>query len=183
MPINHTSHILALTGAAALTRFQRMLVGTDGTVTHILEAYADEPIEVVKLVQVFDTSNDAGAHLHLSRDNRVLRRQVLLRGRRTGQHLLYAEAIIVPERVDPAVLDALVGTDKPIGVLLAENRTETFREILAVDREPAGSCARYFGIEPDAQLIFRTYRIVARQQPVMLITEKFPANFFRELQA
>ena len=31
-----------------------------------------------------------------------------------------------------------VATDLPIGVLLAANRTETFREILRVDQGPAG---------------------------------------------
>ena len=35
--------------AAPLTWFQRVLLGTDGTVTHILEAYTGEPIEVRKL--------------------------------------------------------------------------------------------------------------------------------------
>lgn len=171
------------TDTASLTRFQRMLVGTDGTVTHILEAYADEPIEVVKLLQGFDAPNEDDAHLTLSGDEKVLRRRVLLRGRRSGQHLLYAEAIVVLERVDPAFLDGLVGTDKPIGVLLAENRTETFREILGVARQPAGALGVHFRIDATAELISRTYRILTRQQPIILITEKFPADFFRGLPA
>src|SRR5690348_16608096 len=33
----------------SLTRLQRMLVGADGTLTHMLEAYADEPVEFEKL--------------------------------------------------------------------------------------------------------------------------------------
>jgi len=172
-----------VTDAASFTRFQRMLLGTDGTVTHILEAYADEPIDVVKLLQGVDTSNDADAHLRLSGDEKVLRRRVLLRGRDSGQPLLYAEAVVALGRVEPAFLDGLVGTDKPIGILLAENRTETFREILAVDREPAGALGAHFGIDATAELISRTYRIMARQQPMILITEKFPADCFRGLPA
>ena len=172
-----------MTDAASFTRFQRMLLGTDGTVTHILEAYADEPIDVVKLLQGVDTSNDADAHLRLSGDEKVLRRRVLLRGRDSGQPLLYAEAVVALGRVEPAFLDGLVGTDKPIGILLAENRTETFREILAVDREPAGALGAHFGIDATAELISRTYRIMARQQPMILITEKFPADCFRGLPA
>ena len=172
-----------MTDAASFTRFQRMLLGTDGTVTHILEAYADEPIDVLKLAQEVDTTNDADAHLGLAGDDKVLRRRVLLRGRDSGQVLLYAEAIVALGRVEPAFLDGLVGTDKPIGILLAENRTETFREILTVEREPAGALGTHFGIGPTAELISRTYRIIARRQPMILITEKFPADCFRDLRA
>ena len=108
---------------------------------------------------------------------------MLLRGRDSGQPLLYAEAVVALGRVDPAFLDGLVGTDKPIGILLAENRTETFREILVVEREPAGALGTHFGIDAAAELISRTYRIIARRQPMILITEKFPADGFRGLPA
>ena len=159
-----------------------MLLGMDGTVTHILEAYADQPIDVVKLLQEIDTWKPGDARLLLS-EGKVLRRHVLLRARRSRQTLLYAEAVVALERADPTLLQALLETDKPIGVILAENRTETFREILELGREPAGSCGDHFGIGPAAELIFRTYRILAGQQPVILITEKFPADSFRELPA
>ena len=167
----------------SLTPLQRMLLGTDGTLTHILEAYADEPIGVVKLLQEYDTSKQADARLELPEDAKVLRRRVLLRGRRTNQNLLYAEVVVVPERLNPVVLEGLLGTDKPIGTLRAETRAETFREILRMDREPAGPCSTHFGIDPAAPVIVRTYRIVAHEQPIMLITEKFPADFFRGLPA
>lgn len=163
------------------TRFQRMLLGTDGTVTRLLEAYAGEPVEVVKLRQDLDTAGAAGEDLCLPAGERVLRRHVVLRGRRSRQNLLYAEAVVVPARADPGFMDALLGTDVPIGALLADHRTETFREILVVARERAGPCGAHFGIDAGAELIFRTYRIVTRRQPVILITEKFPTGFFRRL--
>ncbi len=166
----------------SLTPFQRMLLGTDGTVTHILEAYAGEPIEVVKLLQTFDRPNDGDALLELPEDATVLRRRVVLRGGRTKQNLLYADVAVAPDRISPALLDGLVRTDKPVGKLLAENRTETFREIVVIETEPAGSCSTYFGIDPTATVVSRTYRIFANAQPVMVITEKFPTNFFRSLQ-
>ena len=163
-----------------LTRFQRVLLSTDGTVTNILEAYADEPMEVHKLLQVFDRADDGDALLHLS-DDRVLRRRVLLRGRRSRRNFLYAEAVVALDRVDPGIVDGLFGTDKPVGVLLAEARMETFREILQLGREPAGELGAHFGVDPTAELIFRTYRILANRRPIVLITEKFPADFFRDL--
>lgn len=164
-----------------LTRFQRILLGTDGTVTHILEAFADEPIEVVKLDQRLDGPTDADAALDVPRDARVLRRQVVLRTRRSKAVLLYAEAVIAPDRLPLELLSGLLDTDKPIGRLLAEHRLETFREVLVVDREPAGLCAVHFDGDADAELIFRTYRILSRGAPIMLITEKFPADSFRGL--
>lgn len=169
------------------TRFQRMLLGTDGTVTHILEAYAGEPIEVVKLFQEFDTANDADSDLLLADEapapTRVLRRQVLLRGRTTMAPLLHAEAVVVIDRVEPAFLEGLLGTEKPIGVLLAENRTETFREILRIGREPARARAPHLGIDVAAEVFCRSYRVVARRQPMILITERFRADAFRAVPA
>lgn len=161
------------------SRFQRILLGTDGTVTHILEAYADEPIEAVKLAQGLDLPTPEDTALEVPEDATLLRRKVVLRGRQSGRNLLYAEAVVVASRVPIDMLDALLKTDQPIGRLLSERCMETFRQVLVIDREPAGSCAPHFGIEPAAELIFRTYRILARGKPMMLITEKFPANFFR----
>lgn len=167
----------------SFTRFQRLLLGTDGTVTHILEAYAEEPVEVVKLLQEFDVATDADAALDLGAEEKVLRRHVVLRGRHTRTNLLYAEAVVALGRADPAFVDGLLGTDRPIGLLLAEGRTETFREILAVGVERAGACGAHFHLDGSAPLIARTYRIVSRQQPMIVITEKFPAAFFRGLPA
>jgi chorismate-pyruvate lyase len=166
------------------TRFQRMLLSTDGTVTHILEAYAGEPIEVVKVLQEFDTCTEDDAPLDLSEhDEKVLRRRVVLRGARSRQNLLYAEAVVVPGRVEAGFLDGLVATDEPIGALLARGRMETFREILRVFREPAGANGAVFGIDPTVELIARTYRIVSGGRPILLITEKFPPHLFRSVPA
>jgi len=173
-----------MTEMSSLSRFQRILLGTDGTVTHMLEAYAGEPIEVVKLFQEYDTAGEADAPLELGDgEAKVLRRRVLLRGRETRTNLLYAEVAVASERVDPAFLDGLVSTDKPIGTLLTESRTETFREILTAGQEQAGPCGPPFGIDVSAAVIFRTYRILAHDRPIILITEKFPAGFFRGLLA
>jgi chorismate-pyruvate lyase len=158
-----------------------MLLSTDGTVTRLLETYAGEPIEVVKLRQDFDIAGAGDEPLCLPEGDSVLRRHVLLRGRQSRQNLLYAEAVVVPGRVDRGLLDALLATDAPIGALLAEHRMETFRENLVVARERAGRCGVHFGVDAGTELIYRTYRIVARREPMILITEKFPAGSFRHL--
>jgi chorismate-pyruvate lyase len=169
--------------ATPFTRFQRMLLGTDGTVTHILEAYSDEPIEVVKLLQERDSSGPGDTELELAPGEEVLRRRVLLRGAHSRRTLLYAEAVVALGRVQAAFLDGLVTTDMPIGILLAQARTETFREILNVGREPAGDRGEHFGLDADSELISRTYLIVRESRPMILITEKFPSDSFRDVPA
>jgi chorismate-pyruvate lyase len=151
-------------------------------VTRLLEAYADEPIEVVKLVQAFATADAGDASLGLAPGERVLRRRVLLRGHQSGRTMLYAEADVATEHVHPAVLEGLLRTDKPIGILLDANRTETFREILSVNREPAGPVGLHFGTDPTADLFARTYLILAGGQPIVRITEKFPVAGFPDSQ-
>jgi chorismate-pyruvate lyase len=108
----------------------------------------------------------------------VLRRTVLLQGADSGRNFLYASSFMVPERLPQPVIDGLLRTDTPVGTLLMQDRVETFREVLSVEREPAASCAAHFGIDPGDDMVSRTYRVCARQRPIMLITEKFPATTF-----
>ena len=168
---------------SSLTRFQRMLLGTDGTVTHVLEAYAGEPVAVAKLLQELDGAGESDVELDVPADEKVLRRRVLLRGAETGRTLLYAEAVVALSRIEPEILDGLVGTEKPIGILLAEHRIETFREILRVQQRPAEGSGTHFGIEPAAEVVSRTYRVVRHGRPMILITETFPTTFFRGVPA
>lgn len=155
----------------------RILLATDGTVTMILEAYAGEPIEAVSLAQSRQPATPQQAELlDVSAGSQVLDRHVLLRGARSATTFLYGEALIVPERMDPEILDRLTSTSEPIGTLLREHRLETFREVLMVGKQTAGSCAVHFGSGADAVLLFRTYRILTRAQPIALITERVLAG-------
>jgi chorismate-pyruvate lyase len=167
--------------AAPLTRFQRLLVATDGTVTQLLEIYAGEPVEVVKLEQAFDTADGGDADLGVPIDEKVLRREILLRSGHSRRNLLHARSVVVLARVDPGLVDDLLATDRPLGLLLGERRTETFREVLWAGTEPAGAVGAHFGIDAAAEVVARTYRIVAGGRPVALVTERFAAGCFREL--
>jgi len=170
---------LADTGAP-LSTLQRVLLITDGTVTDVLEAYAGERMTVVLLAQDFGPPVGPGLGFGLELDDgeRVLRRSILLQGRETGTNFMYADSVISANRLDDDMLDGLLRGEKPLGRLLAEQKCETFREIVGLGKEPAGVNARHFRMSESDVLIFRTYRIVMRQQPIMRITEKFPSHFF-----
>jgi chorismate-pyruvate lyase len=66
-----------------------------------------------------------------------------------------------------------------MGRLWLEHRLETFKEILRMYREPAGNLASYFKIQGEAQLLCRTYLVFSNRQPIIMITEKFPEDFFQ----
>ncbi len=155
----------------------RILLATDGTVTTILEAYADEPIEARRLAQRRRPAGQQDAEpLAVDPGCSVLDRHVLLCGARSGTTFLYGESLIVPDRLDPGIIDRLESTSQPIGALLRASRLETFREILAAGDHPAGSYARHFGTDEDAVLLYRTYRVLLRGQPIALVTEKLVAG-------
>lgn len=167
-------------GGPPLSILQRILLITDGTVTDVLEAYANEPIRVVKLEQSFGSVDARRPELDLPPSGRVLRRTVLLQGAISGQNFLYADSVITPDGLAPEIVDGLIGSDRPVGRLLAQHRVETFREIVALGFELAGTCAEHFDVEPTSRLVFRTYRILVSGQPVMRITEKFPLGLFTD---
>jgi len=163
---------------ASLSVVQRILLITDGTVTRILEACSGETIELLKLSQSIVSWRSDDTALQLAEGEEVLSRRILLRGTQSGRNFLYAESLIVPGRLHPRLRHGLDHSDEPIGRLLRENRVETLRELVRWQLEPAESCAAHFDMAPEEPVVSRTYRVVSQRQPIMLITEKFPANSF-----
>lgn len=159
-----------------LTLFQRILLTTDGTVSDMLEAYFWERMDVIRLFQELHEIDQVIPELELGPGATVLERRILLRGRVSHRNRIYAESLIVPDRLDERLRDGLLNSQKQIGLLLLEDRLETFHEILSVGKEVAGDLATHFFIEPEDYLIYRVYRIVAGRLPIMMITEKFPEN-------
>lgn len=164
-------------GGASTSFLNRLLLATDATVTALLEAFAEEPVRAVILAQSVQPCPPQDADVLLvPPGSGVLDRAVLLCGATTRTPFLYSESLIVLSRLPKAFVAGLTSTDTPIGTMLRESRLETFRETLAVGRERAGRCAAHFGAGDDATLLYRTYRMLARQHPIMLITEKCLAD-------
>lgn len=163
-----------------LSPFQRILLTTDGTVTDILEAQFWEAIGIVKLYQEMERTSNYIQTLETSPGEQVLIRKVLLKGKSSHRNYIYAESMTVLENLSPELREGLLHTGKPIGQLMIENRVESFREILSVNKESAAGLCGHFGIRADDQVISRTYRILCSGKPIMLITEVFPETSFRE---
>jgi chorismate-pyruvate lyase len=161
-----------------LSSLQRILLATPGTVTDILETYSGESIVVSKLFESIVLLERAMPEMELEAGHPVYSRKILLQGAETGQCFLYAESSIVLDRLEKPIRDGLLTTNKPIGLLMREERMETFRDILDYGQEPAGELAGHFRVEPTAGVVWRTYRMLSGRRPVMLITEKFPESHF-----
>lgn len=157
--------------------FQRMLLITDGTVTPLLEMYAGESIEAVK---IFQQLRQGKAHEGSCSGERILMRTVLLRGTGSLRSFLHAESLVFLDRVDCRISGGLLDTSAPIGTLLQQCRVETFREMLHFGVEPAGNQASFFLVPEGSRMIFRTYRIWAAGALIMVVTERFPETHFRE---
>jgi len=156
----------------------RILMSTDGTVTHIVEAYAGEPVYLVKLFHSFVTDPTDRAKVGLEADERGLRRKILLRGEESHATFVYADSVVMLDRLPPGVADGLLDSELPIGKLLYGCRAETFREIIAMWEERDDQIAALFDVDPGEVLVSRTYEIVMHGRPFARITEKFPRSAF-----
>lgn len=171
-PAGH--HVFTPAELAVLDPVHRLLLTSDGTVTFILEAFTGEPVQAEKLQQTM--AQQSACQLEVD-DELLLSRQVILRGTVSGRALLHGDSLIALQRLDPAVQDGLLSTSTPIGRLLAASRIETFREIVSVGSHAAGPVyGAHFDVDPTATILTRTYRIIARERPIMVITERFPAS-------
>lgn len=162
--------------------FQRILLLTDGTVTKVLEQYAEEPMSVFKLYENVENRINKLPEQHRSILNTghmpVLHREILLQGRSTSKNWVYAESSLLLGRLSSGFRNDLLNLREPIGKLWAKHRVETFKTILETGREAAGELAGHFNIGPDDQLLTRTYSVHSGGKLTMLITEKFPDSFF-----
>jgi chorismate-pyruvate lyase len=161
-----------------LSPFQKILLIADGTLTNILEVFLNEPIGVVKLSEKIVSITADILPLEIKVGTEVMERQILLCGKTSRRNWLYADSIIVPERVEARFREQLIKSHTPIGKLWVEHKTETFKEIVAYALEQAGGLSDYFDIKREDKLLSRTYRVFSNRQPVMMITEKFPENYF-----
>jgi chorismate-pyruvate lyase len=160
-----------------LTPFQRALVSIDGTVTKFIEAYMLEPVESVLLTQQTQPLLADHPWLDLPASSQVIARQVLLRGRYSASIYAYAVSLLAPQRLPPTWLRELAVEPAGIGRVLLNSQIENRREILWYGREQIADLPETIECYAGSDFISRTYRIIANDQPVTLINEKFPSTY------
>ena len=166
-----------------LSPFARALLSTDGSFTLLLQAFSNEAIEPVVLMQKIKTAaltGDTGQSLKLQQDDQVLQRSVLLRGAQSKQNFVYATSCIAYERLLPEMRDQVLEGTKSIGLLLRSAQLESYRELI-----DWGLCRSTYAVEiekyfDNCDMLYRTYRIVTKKLPLLIMNEYFPRYIFEE---
>ena len=167
-----------------LSRFQRILMITDGTVNELLEQYLEEKIKVRKLFEKIEHSfNDlTTSHKDYLTNSSlpVLSRSITLEGQSTKKDWIYAESSILLDNLDVNFRSDLLASREPIGRLWEKYQYETYKTILDFEKKPAGELGEHFGVSSSSTLISRTYEVCSKNKPIMVITEIFPESFFKD---
>lgn len=155
-----------------LNRDLQLLIATNGTLTRILRILADEEI-VVQVVKQKIHCVPPGESGPLPGGS-ILRRRVLLTGRRSGHRFVAAESLIAVDRLPSAITASLTGTPSSIGEVMAGSRLETFKEAAEVWIGDPPHWLTATGYRTSQRKpVGRRYRIIAGGQPVMVIAEYF----------
>jgi beta-ribofuranosylaminobenzene 5'-phosphate synthase len=165
-----------------LSPVQKMLLGTDGSVTSLLEIITGSSIEIETLAQrVVPADKSVAAELMIQPGDEVNHRIVKLKSADTGETLVYAVSHAPLKRLDPEFKEDLIRADIPIGVILKKHRIESRRdltgaEVVKADRE----IASIFNIFPREAMLSRNYTIIRHGEPLIAIRETFPYNSFQD---
>ncbi|MFA5331095.1 MAG: beta-ribofuranosylaminobenzene 5'-phosphate synthase [Methanoregula sp.] len=163
-----------------LSSVHKILLGTDGSVTQLLESVTGHKVSVRTREQVI-VKADAGSaeRLNIARGDEVNHRVVELLDSATGEVLVYATSQTPVARLAPEFRDDLMKADIPIGKIIESHHIEARREILSanVTRAQDEMCG-IFPVCKNEPLLSRQYQIIHSGEPLIFIEEKFPYNRF-----
>ena len=165
-----------------LSSVQKMLLGTDGSVTCLLEVVTGSPVEIETLVQKVVAADEMTAReLEIDPGDDVNYRVVKLKSSVSGETLIHATSFAPIKRLEERFRSDLMRADIPIGTILKKHRIESRRELLRVracdDPGYTEGTFRAFSKEP---MLSRDYKIIRDGMPLISITETFPYNSFQE---
>lgn len=166
--------VLGPVDPGALTPRLRALLVIDGTVTKFLEAYEGEAVQVTALAQRPGLAGADAAWLDCAAEDAVLRRTSLLRGVASGRLFAWADSVILPDRLSPAMRQGLRSEPMGLGQILLDSGLETRREGLWYGRETPAQRPEAVRAAGHQDFLSRTYRVISGGRPLLLITERFP---------
>lgn len=166
--------------AGRISPVQKFLLGTDGSVTQLLESITGKKVIIRTLVQKIMPADPAAAeNLNISEGDPVNYRVVEIGTGKGGEVLIYAISHTPVNRLSPEFRDDLLKADIPIGRIIKQHHIEARREILNARVSPATEDAeRVFGICKCEPVLSRQYRIIHDKKPLIFIEEQFPYNRF-----
>jgi beta-ribofuranosylaminobenzene 5'-phosphate synthase len=168
------------TQVGRLSPMQKFLLGTDGSVTQILEAITGAAVVIeTRVQQIIDADPLIAKLLDIGQGDPVNYRVVEIKTSSNGEVLIHAISHTPVSRLSPEFRDDLIKADIPIGRIIQNHRIEARREILNVRVSPATKeTAGIFSLCGKEPLLIRQYRIIHKAEPLILIEEQFPYNRF-----
>jgi beta-ribofuranosylaminobenzene 5'-phosphate synthase len=168
------------TQVGRISPVQKFLLGTDGSVTQILESITGKKVVIRTLVQkVIPADRTAADNLSIAEGDPVNYRVVEIRTEESGDVLIYAVSHTPINRLSPEFKDDLMKADIPIGRIINRHHIEARREILSARVRPASDeMGKVFRICRNEPVLSREYQIIHAEKPLIFIEEQFPYNRF-----
>jgi len=164
-----------------LCAFARVLLVTDGTVTHMLRAHFREPINVKVLSHDLQSLEAPEPWLQAKPGDEILLRKVALIGARTGRTYCLAKSLIALERISPDMHADIVSMRLSLGSVLLANFSENRRELLWFGRTQNGeSQFEENSTKTQGQTLERAYRVISGGVPIMTIAETFAPSILNQ---
>ena len=117
-----------------LSKAQRLLLMTDGSVTTLLEVLTGKPVVVTTLLQqVVKADTDRAADLDVTEGDNINYRVVVLKNEDDDRPLIYAESYTPIARLQKEFRHDLMKADIPIGRIMAQRKIESRREIRRIE--------------------------------------------------
>jgi len=159
---------------------QKILLGTDGSVTQLLESVTGKNVVIRTLVQkVIPADREIADNLSIAEGDPVNYRIVEIRTGDTGDVLIYAISHTPLSRLSPEFRDDLMKADIPIGRIIKQHHIEARRQILnARVLQATDETGRIFSIARKEPVLSRQYQIIHAGKPLIFIEEQFPYNRF-----
>lgn len=163
-----------------LTKPERALLVTDGSVTRLLEAFGNAPVGVRTIQQkIIPVPEKIAEFLEIQPGEDVNFRKVDLYNKNSGRVLIHAISYAPLKHLPTGAITRLMREDEPIGMIMRDEKMESRREILSMKKTPLSSEDL---LRPNRAKFFlnRTYRIIHNLRPIFYIEEQIPFPLFTD---
>lgn len=161
-----------------LPAFLRTLMVMDGTVTKSLEAWFWEPVIVDALSNKLETIECSVAGLEVVSGDRVLQREVILKGAHSNQVFACARSTVSLKHLPKDIGGSLEKGEIGIGELLRERGVETYRDIFNINYFDNALYDDELLLKFESDVLSRSYRIRVNGHPAIIVTEFFPVEIY-----
>jgi len=167
---------------AKLSKAQRLLLMTDGSVTTLLEVITGKPVIVSTLIQqIVKADLERASVLDVEEGDNINYRVVILRNKRDSRPLIHAESYTPIARLQKEFRRDLMKADVPIGRIMKKLKIESRREIRHIQIIHSLELSELFDVSDNVPMLSRTYDIICHDQVLIRITETFPSTHFMQV--